>query len=605
MTSVPHPIILKQNEKVYKVAMSNTYFKDDDYIYFKDNSLIAISSNTGKLSGSKNTQTEIFENMCNGDYFYLSRNNTGVILLGKIIDEKPVKCSYKNYGNDGWIQRSFVLISESIKIGKPDTDKRWAPSGYSTCVDIPEKEIANANELLFIPFFNTIFEYEDEKSTVDSKIPANNSATKHPLNQILFGPPGTGKTFNTINKALEIIGENIKGLPREDIKKKFDQKMKDGQIVFTTFHQSMCYEDFIEGIKPCEMDDDKLLKYEVQPGIFKSLCLSALIPNQLDFDNAYNKLKEKFANVDQILLKTPTGKDFAISLNTNNNLSLHTGPSKIKQGSLTKDNLQKQINGEDVFLSWEGYFKGLIEYLKNEFGYSTEEKNSNRNYVIIIDEINRGNISQIFGELVTLIEEDKRLGNQEALEVTLPYSKEKFGVPNNLYIIGTMNTADRSVEALDAALRRRFSFTEMPPKPQLIADEGNMKDTKGMLDEISLPEILECINNRIEKLLDKDHLIGHSYFMSVTSLSDLKSAFQNKIIPLLQEYFFGDFGKIGLVLGKGFVETINNNNGTVLADFGYEDASEFAERTILKIINLEKMNDDIFKNAINQLLNKK
>ena len=177
-----------------------------------------------------------------------------------------------------------------------------------------------------------------------------------------------------------------------------------------------------------------------------------------------------------------------------------------------------------------------------------------QNFVLIIDEINRGNVSQIFGELITLVEEDKRLGTDEALEVTLPYSKEKFGVPPNLFIIGTMNTADRSVEAIDTALRRRFSFEEMPPKPELVAIEGKLKSQNGFLDNIDLPLLLNTLNKRIEKLLDKDHQIGHSYFMSVLSFKDLKSTFQNKIIPLLQEYFFGDYGKIGLVLGKDFFE---------------------------------------------------
>lgn len=176
--------------------------------------------------------------------------------------------------------------------------------------------------------------------------------------------------------------------------------------------------------------------------------------------------------------------------------------------------------------------------------------------MLIIDEINRGNVSQIFGELITLIEEDKRLGNAEAIQVRLPYSKDSFGVPPNVYILGTMNTADRSVEALDTALRRRFSFIEMPPCYSLIRTDGKAKD--GIINGIDLSLLLEIINKRIEKLLDKDHMIGHSYFLNISTLNDLKSTFQNKIIPLLQEYFYGDYGKIGLVIGAGFFE-INEN----------------------------------------------
>ena len=165
-----------------------------------------------------------------------------------------------------------------------------------------------------------------------------------------------------------------------------------------------------------------------------------------------------------------------------------------------------------------------------------------------------------------------------------------------------MNTADRSVEALDAALRRRFSFKEMPPDSDLIRKEGKLKGTEGKLSEISLPDLLDTINKRLEKLLDKDHQIGHSYFISVASLDDLKLAFQNKIIPLLQEYFFGDYGKIGLVLGEGFVSK-DKSTENIFADFPDTDVNDFSERPIFKIKN--PTSDVDFINAINLLLNKK
>ncbi|CAA9891925.1 hypothetical protein METHB2_520032 [Candidatus Methylobacter favarea] len=295
------------------------------------------------------------------------------------------------------------------------------------------------------------------------------------LNQILYGPPGTGKTYNTINKALEIIDVDINGMSREKVREIFDAKIQEGQIVFTTFHQSMSYEDFIEGIKP-ETIDNKVI-YNIKNGIFKNLCLTAKTPNQLDFKSAYEQLKKDLSDKEMIAIKTPTGKEFSISLNSNGNLTLHTGLNKEKQGTLTQENIQKQINGEDKFIGWEGYFKGVVNYLEKQYKYSSKPQNNSQNFVLIIDEINRGNVSQIFGELITLIEDDKRLGREEALEVTLPYSKEKFGVPPNLYIIGTMNTADRSVEALDAALRRRFSFVEMPPDAELIRTEGKLKES--------------------------------------------------------------------------------------------------------------------------------
>lgn len=163
--------------------------------------------------------------------------------------------------------------------------------------------------------------------------------------------------------------------------------------------------------------------------------------------------------------------------------------------------------------------------------------------VLIIDEINRGNVSRIFGELITLIETSKRSGEPEALEVTLPYSKKPFSVPNNVYLIGTMNTTDRSLAGLDIALRRRFSFVELPPQPKLLANIT--------IGAINLAEMLETLNERIEILLDRDHRLGHAYFLSLNSgseVSDLALVFRQHILPLLQEYFFEDWARISWVL---------------------------------------------------------
>ena len=202
-----------------------------------------------------------------------------------------------------------------------------------------------------------------------------------------------------------------------------------------------------------------------------------------------------------------------------------------KNKILEKEN--NETEKELKYTLYSGIFKNICK---------RAESNLDKNYVLIIDEINRGNISKIFGELITLLEPTKRLGEAEELKIRLPYSCKEFGVPKNLYILGTMNTADRSIALLDIALRRRFNFIEMPPKYNLLKTI-NCKE-----GEINLQDLLKAINTRIEFLLDKDHLIGHSYFVKVETFDDLKEVFRNSIMPLLQEYFYDDFEKIKFVL---------------------------------------------------------
>lgn len=314
-----------------------------------------------------------------------------------------------------------------------------------------------------------------------------------PLNQILFGPPGTGKTYNTVNMALDIVcpieGSQWEKEQRKDARDKYQEMLAAGRIVFVTFHQSMSYEDFIEGIKPEPTEDGKIT-YEVKDGIFKKLC---------------EKAKDNNTQIPQ-------------------------------------------------------------------------------NYVMIIDEINRGNVANIFGELISLIEDDKRLGASEELHAELPYSHTIFGVPKNVYIIGTMNTADRSVEALDSALRRRFTFKEMMPKSELVPKENYVRN------------IFEIINQRIEVLKDREHKIGHSYFMGVKNNEDLKAVFYDKIIPLLQEYFYGDYEKIQLVLGEGFVKKESES-----VKFAGDKGGDFDVSEVYRIVPKDKCNMD---EAIGKLLNK-
>ena len=202
------------------------------------------------------------------------------------------------------------------------------------------------------------------------------------------------------------------------------------------------------------------------------------------------------------------------------------------------------------------YLKGISKYIKEKYNPNKEKPVHKKNYVLIIDEINRGNISRIFGELITLIEKSKRLGNEEGITVTLPYSEEDFGIPNNLYIIGTMNTADRSIALLDTALRRRFRFEEMMP------DLEQLNDIK--VGEIKIKELLSSMNQRIEALYDRDHQIGHSCFLVLKNnenIETLKDIFKYEILPLLQEYFYDDWEKIDLVMNRNnFLKSKNLAN---------------------------------------------
>ena len=224
-----------------------------------------------------------------------------------------------------------------------------------------------------------------------------------------------------------------------------------------------------------------------------------------------------------------------------------------------------------------GVFKRLCRRAQAEWKHHGEKA---KLFALVIDEINRGNISKVFGEMITLIEPDKRLGAASEIKVTLPYSGEEFGVPPNLLVVGTMNTADRSIALLDVALRRRFVFVELMPQPELL----------GGVAGVALGQLLESLNRKLEAHLDREHQIGHSYFMGLKSLDGLRFAWDKKIIPLLQEYFYGDGEKLQAVLGRDFVER---------RELPLGDDSNAERRTVYRL--KPGLTDGNFVNALQRL----
>lgn len=555
----------------------------------------------------------MLENKCDWKISKVDQNGNVYYYFPKDEDEFK-EAVVKNGGMSVYVYQEGKLIDEFHTKSQGD---KWTSSILNYL-----KTMSKDGEIFYRYYKNCKFFAipKNAFSKDDFKIIKDNINNNIPLNQILYGSPGTGKTYHTIDKALEILGENLEN--RDDKKAKFDEYVKNGQIVFTTFHQSYGYEEFVEGIKPIIDNDENSqeVKYDVKDGIFKELCdkslknyiLSMQNENEIDLD----KLIFEFANyINQDFLNK--GNEFPLEnkvsikkilLNSKDEYrSFLLGgsiksPQRLTIDIIKRDYLnfknKKILSFKDIkpkYDSQSDYHGNAIYYFMfynklKEFENIQNEKFKIKKeilkpYIIIIDEINRGNVSKIFGELITLIEPSKRIGVEEELKVKLPYSGEEFGVPKNVYIIGTMNTADRSITSLDTALRRRFEFIEMMPDVSKLS-----MDCEG----INLQELLKAINTRIEYLLDREKTIGHAFFISVENLGDLKKVFKNKIIPLLQEYFYNDYALIDAVLNKNGMLEISVENKDYLKNmtefiesdkivYKFSDSNNWSKDTFIKI----------------------
>lgn len=506
---------------------------------------------------------------------------------------------------------------------------------------------------------------EHDFDSIISKFQENTESTKQALNQILYGSPGTGKTYSTIDKALSILGfsnpqedsqldyekirselEKLKSEEKIDIsidesndracaKALFDYYHNEEQIEFVTFHQNYGYEEFVEGIKPDFDEENKNVKYEIKEGIFKAICRKAndnLTKSKINQNISIKQTEQMRQNIadfcesiqkelwekgiydlgDNVNIKEITHskngniRSFILGDSVTSNQCLTVDMLRRDYQDILEEKIKEPQNIKPRYKSNKDYhgnagyyhklYKKFSDFLKGQ-NTTLVQAETLKPYILIIDEINRGNVSKIFGELITLIEPSKRIGADEELRVTLPYSgsqsendetKELFGVPNNLYIIGTMNTADRSITSLDTALRRRFEFVEMMPDATKL--EGKV------IEGINLQKMLTAINERIEFLYDREKTIGHAYLLDIKNLDDLKEAFQNKIIPLLQEYFYRNYALIQAVLNdNGMIKEIEDSKKTSIINckgFKKLENIDFESKTIYSISDDGNLWDD-------------
>lgn len=473
-------------------------------------------------------------------------------------------------------------------------------------------------------------------SNAEDMMQPNQATSASATNLILYGPPGTGKTFASAAEAVRLCGEPVPQ-DRAELMAVYQRLVAAGRIEFVTFHQSMSYEDFVEGRQPMTGVDgagetesagfrletvhgvfrriakraetsrgrssgDDMIRLEGRQ-VFKMSIGEANNPEDAHLfeeaiDGGYTLLgfddidwsDEKYASREAIFEACKNNRDGGADIDARSGWVQMPFRFRnwVRQGDIvivSKGNQQFRAIGEFVgdyefkprpeggyahrrAVRWlwvdrdgvpvsEIYSRGFMQqsiYLlyDSELNIPALERymNSQRSdeggepdqFVLIIDEINRANISRVFGELITLLEADKRLNQPNAVRVRLPYSGDEFGVPSNLHILGTMNTADRSIALLDTALRRRFTFREMMP------DESILKEAAEKCG-IDLPRLLTTINERIEYLYDREHQIGHAYFTACGSRADVDEVMRHKVIPLLAEYFFEDWAKIAAVLG--------------------------------------------------------
>ncbi|HEV7350177.1 AAA family ATPase [Telluribacter sp.] len=452
------------------------------------------------------------------------------------------------------IQESVKTPSERVRI--KILKNLWDnPVRKKQIEDLPEfRNFKGGNQ--GTTFSSTVEEYEMIEQmlgniTAFEPVSSYNPQKNFPKNTIVYGPPGTGKTYSTIGKAVEIIdGEKS---PEHTINKKRFDELLGSQIEFITFHQNYTYEDFVLGIKPDLKGSEGGLRFSRHEGIFYKISQrarknyeasgwSTSVEQLLPFKEVFEKFIQPLEEQGQeIQVSMRSSKYFHLTGLGENVIDFRKSSGGTAH-ALSIATLQRIYEGGESPLGLTSYYKPLADLLIKKGTVRQNQKEFPKNYVLVIDEINRANMSRVFGELITLLEEDKRLGAENELQLLLP-SGERFAVPPNLYIIGTMNTADKSLALLDIALRRRFEFEGMYPQYDI---EGMDPETGG---------ILERLNKAIHDIKKSaDFLIGHAYFLN-RKKGQLAPVFEKRVIPLLMEYFSGRTELVKQVLDAAHINT--------------------------------------------------
>ncbi len=567
--------------RIWKLSHGPADFSRDERDAFTRERLAVMHARTAKGQG------EAFQTAATGDVFFLCHGNERIVLLGQFVS--PAEACGKG---EGWLQRRYRVLRRAKMEGSYQGERRgWTPNYNSTFRAVPAAELADFESMLLRPFFDLGLAglkellHGDDSQMIDAAW-----TRERPVNRIYYGPPGTGKTWTLAGllrrdysqagasaeeRREQAIGERIAGLTRwEGLVAALYALGGSATVTELAEHpfitaiaaakgqsQSRNARQYLwSALQAHTVEDSSTVRFVRRnaPGVFDK--------DENSVWRLAGDWREACAEILQAVDSLGAGVTPGGDIHRYSFVTFHQsyGYEEFVEG--LRPVLDEEGEGGQVrYEIRPGAFKRLCERARRE---------PRHRFAMVIDEINRGNISRIFGELITLIEADKREGGENALSVLLPYSGETFSVPGNVDIIGSMNTADRSLALLDTALRRRFEFIPMLPDPSLL--EGVR------VGDIDLARMLQAINRRIASLYDRDHAIGHAFFMELSQVPEgpdrfaaLKAVFRTRILPLLEEYFFEDWSRIRLVLadnqklpGRQFIVQRDGDAGSLDRLFG-------------------------------------